>query len=86
MTDYTALSDPGAGWRTLVQGFPYENATQSETELQQSQAAAGMNKTVIAAIMAWAAAEHLIEPADELGRYRLTPMGRKSWRLSRDPV
>ncbi|TEA77435.1 hypothetical protein [Allopusillimonas ginsengisoli] len=86
MANNTPWADLETGWVTLVQVFPYENATQSEAELRGSQAAADLDKTAIASILDWATAENLIEPADEPGRFRLTPMGRKSWRKSRDPV
>lgn len=86
MADYTSRGDLETGWLALLQVFPYENATQSKAELQASQAAAGMDKAAITAIIEWAAAENLIEPADEADRFRLMPRGRKSWRDNRDPV
>lgn len=70
---------PGLG-RTLLQAFPYLNATIAEADLFAKHIDLEATEAEVVEAIQWCQDEQLIEPADERGRIRLTHQGRKLWR------
>lgn len=72
-------TDHAKGWATLILAFGYRDAVISEAELYDSPTSMLFHNNYIEKIIAWAIAEHLIEPASEQGRFRLTDKGKQAW-------
>ena len=67
-------------WRKLLEAFSYQHATLSEAELLAKGSAMSAGDVDLTQVFEWAKNEQLLEVADEAGRLRLTPQGRRVWR------
>ncbi|HEY9280694.1 MAG TPA: hypothetical protein VIP51_11535 [Eoetvoesiella sp.] len=83
-TEQSVSAQLAEGWKQLVKAFDYEFETLPEEFLYETKPALKLANNELLEIIAWARNTNLIEPADEPGRLRLTPIGRASWRNTRD--
>lgn len=73
-----------AAWKKLLGIFMREDSTVAEEYLYDSHSTLSFNNNKLIQILEWARRAHLIEPAEEVGRIRLTPQGKDGWRNTRD--
>ena len=77
-------TDLDAAWEKMLKLFNYEYATVAEEYLCDSHSQLRLGSGSLIQMLAWARSMNLLEPADEIGRFRLTSKGRQSWRNSSD--
>lgn len=73
-----------AAWKKLLGIFMCEESTVAEEYLYDSHSTLNFNNNKLIQVLEWARRANLIEPAEEIGRIRLTPQGRNGWRNARD--
>jgi hypothetical protein len=67
-------------WPVIASTFSYQHATISSEDLLSRHQELQLSQEEITNAIEWGKSEQLLEVADENGRLRLTPVGRRSWR------